>query len=376
MLKEGAEKYGGYTYVNGVLSKFEPQLRMPYIPVVYEKQEVIQAYMSPDMKKMLVSGTCINDYDSGNFFFVYDIEKDEIICKDFDTYSNHIVAYDNTHVVLIKYILNSGNAVLIYSYNTGNLVKELDISSQGIPRSSKNCVGYCYHNDTYFLFAYDIESGYTTGQTLFNIVLYNKQTKTAKNNRYTANGYTSFSIGMSPAGILVLERYSSRSEVNLIRENNGEMQSFSNTFANFYNLQLAGFVGNFAYFLGSTSSSSSKTLEKYDISNLTFSSHSTVISSLSRYAYKVATLSNCFVVEYSGTRAEFRYFDENTGNSFLAVRINTFLSIDNVKYSDTTNDVLFKNLAGIVKDIAVGYTSQPFMIKQIDCYSGVFKKLT
>ena len=374
MLKEGAEKYGGYTYVNGILSKFEPQLRMPYIPVVYESQEVVQAYMSPDMKKMLVSGTCINNYKSGKFFFVYDIEKDEVICKDFDSYENHIVAYDNTHVVLLKY--NNENNVSIYSYNTGNLVKELDISSQGIPRNSKNCLGYCYHNDTYFLFAYDIESGYTTGQTYFNIVLYNKQTKTAKNNKYTAHGYTSFSIGMSPVGVLVLERYYSNSEVNLIRENNGEIQSFSNTFSNFYSLKLAGFIDNFAYFLGNTGSSSSKTLEKYDISNLTFDSHSTVMSDLSRYTYQVATLSNCFVVRYSGSTIEFKYFDENIGNSFLTIRINTFFSIDNIARSSTSSEGVLKNLAGIIKDIAVGYTTQPFMIKQIDCYSGVFKKLT
>ncbi len=374
MLKEGAEKYGGYTYVNGILSKFEPQLRMSYIPVVYENQAVIQAYMSPDMKKMLVSGTCINNYESGNFFFAYDIEKDEIICKDFDPYKNHIVAYDNTHVVLLKY--NNANTVSIYSYNTGNLVKELDISSQGIPRNSKNCVGYCYHNDTYFLFAYDIESGYTSGQTYFNIVLYNKQTKTAKNNNYTAHGYTSFSIGMSPSGVLVLERYYSDSEVNLIRENNGEIQSFSHKFTNFYSLKLAGFVGSFAYFLGSTSSSSSKTLEKYDISNLAFDSHSTVMSDLSRYTYQAATLSNCFVVQYSGSTIEYNYFDENIGDSFLTIRINTFFSIDNIARSDTSSEGVLKNLAGIIKDIAVGYTVQPFMIKQIDCYSGVFKKLT
>ena len=374
LLKEGAEKYGGYTYVNGVLSKFEPQLRMPYIPVVYENQNIIQAYMSPDMKKMLVSGTCINNYVSGNFFFAYDIEKDEVICKDFDLHKNHIVAYDNTHVVLLKY--NNGDTVSIYSYNTENLVKELDISSQGIPRNSRNCIGYCYHDDIYFLFAYDIESGYTTGQTYFNIVLYNKQTKTAKNNKFTARGYTSFSIGMSPAGVLILERYYSNSEVNLIRENNGEMQSFSYTFTNFYRLSLAGFVGNFAYFLGNTGSSSDKTLEKYDISNLAFDSHSTVMSGLSRYTYNVATLSNCFVVKYSDSTIVFSYFDESLGDSFFTVRMNTFFSIDNIAGSETSNKVVIKNLAGIAKDIAVIYTNQPSIIKQIDCYSGVFKKLT
>ena len=374
MLKEGAEKYGGYTYVNGILSKFEPQLRMPYIPTVYENQEVIQAYMSPDMKKMLVSGTCFtSERPDDRFIFVYDVENDEIIAKQKvgSSYDYHIVAYDNTHIVL----RTGANVAKICSYNTGSFVEELNISGQGTPRNSKNCIGYCYHNDTYFLFAYDIESGSTSGQSLFNIVLYNKQTKTAKNNRYTASGYTSFSIGMSSIGILVLERYSSKSEVNLIRENNGEMQSFSNTFSNFYRLQLAGFVGNFAYFLGNTSSSSSKSIEKYDISGLTFSSHDVVASNFSRYFTNMATFANCFVINDFQNR-DCRYYGEDTDDSYLSVKETTFSNIKNIEYATNTTSAIIKNIAGIVKEVAVCFSGQYFMIKQIDCYSGVFKKLT
>ena len=382
LLKEGAEKYGGYTYVNNELFEFKETKRMSYIPIVFEGQEIIQIYMTPDYNKMLVSGYFNNNSGTENryFFFIYDITNDIIIDK-FTRLTEQkicIFGYDNTHVIFVNDAKT--NKFDIFNFSSGKLVLEttFDSKQSGPPLLYSN-LGCYYHNDTYLMF-FSLEDNY-----YFVVYLYNKNTKVvtgyiiSNNNRYRLNSYAISNLGI---GVLsYVDSSASRSYAYLFREANGVLQHQSaGLLTNPVYGYLAGFDDQYTYFMERSSSSSAASVVKYDLTNFTLGSPVTVASNLSRYMGGYGTTGKGIIVvptnNYQNIQTGGCYYIDKDLDAMIEFEFSS-----NYNQKDYSKELFLSafpsNIAAIIKDYSYLFVNRNFFgIKQIDCYSGVFKKLT